>query len=487
VTFSRLPVTLAIGLFLTLFDATAEAQRIAFLATTGPAPQPGELAPLLDALEAQGILVSPSKIRSALGARLPIAAHDPALSSAAYAKLLDQAHSVWIQQPPLEKMLPVLDAAVEVIRRNPILLIRDPSQRERVHKLLVARALAYQRIGDLERSEGSMAELICMSPNHVVSRSKDGPAAEQLYQLTRANQVRRGRGTLTVKVSHPDVQVYVDERITRPGVPITDLIPCLHRVVLLDPLDRARQYEPVVASHRHTLLEVDWDVDPAVHVTPGWIELRFQTETERQQRAELARRLVQLAPGADAFVLIDVIVENRERHVIGSLRAVRGGQVLREASLVMPGTDATALRALARFLGGGPADESIRIHVLIDLAIQRDPAGAGAPARSRSSPWMRTRKYVVSAAAVTAIAGGVAAIYIGQDQPCGAISVNRGPLCPQRVLLIAAGGIAALAGALLAGTAAYFWSTDPPPRRRVGLQLDPGRRGGAVVTTWRFP
>ncbi len=489
----RLFVALSLGLVITLLASHAEAQRVAFVSNAGPPLAPGELAPLFEALEDHGILVSPARVRAALGPRFPMAAHDPALSGAGYAKLLEQAHSVWTQQPPLDKMLPILEAAVEAIRRNPVLLIRDPSQRARVHKLLVARALVYQRAGDLKRSEESMAELICMSPNHVVSRSKDGPAAEQLYQLTRANLARRGRGTLTVKVSHPDVQVYVDERITRPGVPMGDLIPCLHRVVLIDSLDRARQYESVVARNQNTVLEADWDFDPAVHVTPGWVELRFQTETERAQRAELARRLVHSATGADAFVLIDVIVENRERHVIASLRSARGAQILREASYVATGDDAAAMRALARFLGGGPAEPGIRVRVRVDVAVQRDPAGAGASAAAPPARERRIRKYVATIAAGAALAGGLVMIHVGDAQICSADVRDSNGQCPKIVQFGAMGAVTLGIGAVLGGAAGYFWYADRSPRRCpcpcpcIGLQFDPGRRGGAGVATWRLP
>jgi hypothetical protein len=476
----RLFVALSLGFAITVAGSEAEGQRVALVSNAGPSLKPDEFAPLFEALEDQGIRVSPSKVRAALGPRFPMAAHDPALSSAGYAKLLEQALVMWTQQPPLEKVLPVLDAAAEVIRRNPVLLIREPSQRSRVHKLLVARALAYQRAGDLKRSEESMAELICMSPDHVVSRSQDGPAAELLHQSTRANLAKRGRGTLTVKVSKPDVQVYVDERITRPGVPMGDLIPCLHRVVVIDPLDRARQYEPLVARNQHTVLEIDWDVDPTVYEMPSRIELRFQTETERLQRAELAARLVREAPGVDAFVLIDVIIEKYERHVIASLRRARGGQVLREASFVTTGDDAAAMRALARFIGGGPADPSIRVHVRADLAVQRDPAGVGAPAAVPRYGWPRYRKYVYMASTVPVLAGAAAMAYIGFGLHCS-------PECPKNALLIAGSAITALASGGLAGNALYYWVDDPPPHVSVGLQLDSGRRGGFVVATWNLP
>lgn len=483
----RLLVALSLGLAIALAGADAEAQRVAFVSNAGPPLEPGELAPLFEALEDHGILVSPAKVRAALGPRFPMAAHDPALSGAAYAKLLEQAHSVWTQQPPLDKMLPILDATVEAIRRNSVLLIRDPSQRSRVHKIFVARALAYQRAGDLKRSEDSMAELICMSPNHVVSRSKDGPAAEQLYQLTHANLAKRGRGTLTVKVSQPDVQLYVGERITRPGVPLRDLIPCSHRVVLIDPLDRARQYEPAVARNQNTVLEVDWDVDPAVHVAPGWIELRFQTETERAQRAELAGRLLQSATGAGAFVLIDVIIERSKRHVIASLRRVRGAQILREASYVATGDDAAAMRALARFIGGGPAEPGIEVRVRVDLAVQRDPTEPGAPAAAQPARERRGRKYVATFAAGSVIAAGLIMIHVGDAQICSADERDANGQCQKIWRFGAMGAMTLGIGAVLGGAAGYFWFVDrPPPCRCFGLQLAPGLRGGAIVATWRF-
>jgi hypothetical protein len=323
-----------------------------------------------------------------------------------------------------------------------------------------------------------MAELICMSPGYVVSRSKDGPPAEQLYQLTRANLARRGRGALTVKVTRPDVQIYVDERITRPGAPVADLIPCLHRIVVLDSLDRARQYEAMVVKDQHVVLELDWEADPAVHATAGWVELRFQTETERARRAELARRLVRSATKADAFVLIDVIVEDRERHVIASLRAVRRDQILREASFVATGDDAASMRALARFVGGGPAHASIRVRVLPDLSPRRAPARAGAPAAAPAGSGASIHKYALSASALIGIGGGAALIYVATEQRCNAQS------CRGFLLSLAAGTVMLAGGAALGGLAVHHWTAAPPPRRRVGLQLDPGRRGGVLVATW---
>lgn len=472
--------------------APAKARPVVFVSNPEPALEPYKLDRLLEELGKKRFVVYPWMAQMELGPRFPMAAHDPNMTSAGYAKRLEQAYAMWLQQPPLGELLPVLESTVAMIQRNPLLLIRDPSQRVLVHKILVARALAYQRAGNLKRSEDSMAELICMSPSYVVSRSVDGPAAEQLHQQTRANLAKRGRGTLTVKVNHPEVQVYIDERITRPNVPMMDMASCTHRVVLLDPLDRARRYEVDVARNQNTTLEVDWDVDTAVQDMRDWIELRFQTETEYAQRAEIARQLVDSSKaGAEVFVLIDVVTKNGQRRVVGSLRSVRRGQVLREASFAIPVDDEimtliTASRTaweLPHFLAGGLATSGIQVHTVVDLSIQRDPATAGerVAAPRTDSPW--PPRYVLAAGGAVLLGSGIYMLYRAQERNnCNALDS-----CSRHIPLGVGSVIAILLGTGLTEYALVSWLVDLVDPPSVALQLAPGHHGGLLVATWRTP
>jgi hypothetical protein len=317
--------------------------------------------PFLDEMERRGFAALPASVDKRFAGQLPREASDPTLKTDDLARKYDYALAVWRKQPKLEVLLPPLREAAELTFANPGLLVADPTLREPFKKVLIALAIAYQRDGQTPMSDATEQELIRTYPDEVFTRRQAGVDGEQLYDDNRANLARLPRGTLTVTVSDPTLQVYVDEVIRRPGKAIADLIPGPYRIVVVDRNSRARRYDIMVLGGQDAVLKVDWQVDSAFVVKAGWVGFLFQTETDHANEGELARRFVSRATN-DHSVAVVGIAGTAPRRIVATRYGVRSGHVVGKAQVELGSKDdAERARDLAKFIASGTGGSSVTV------------------------------------------------------------------------------------------------------------------------------
>jgi hypothetical protein len=312
----------------------------------------GRLGPFLDEMERLGFDARPDSIRARFRGRLPRLGSDPSKKPADAERLQDYALSVWKRQPPAKELLPPLKQAVTETFDNAAFLIADPNRREPLRRLLIALALTYQRIGDIENAEAIEMELIRSYPNQAVTETQDGPDAAEFYEKVRTSSLALGRGTLTVVVKDPSLQVYIDETARRSNVPNADLVPGPYRVVVIDVNKHARRYDIDVLRSQDSVLDVDWDADSAFVYTGDSAALIFQTRSARVRDAELARRLLRSFDNST----VTLISISRSSGTVADAAhySTQSGRLLRHAQTKLGTKDEQSrLFALARFVAKG--------------------------------------------------------------------------------------------------------------------------------------
>jgi len=314
------------------------------------------IAPFLTELEqlGTGFLTQPRNIQGVLGARAPLPGSTPGMTAADFGKKLDIADATWIRQPALDELLRTLLEAVEAGKRNPVYLVTDASRREVYRRVLLAFAITLKRSGNLTASEEAMAEWIRTFPDQVITRSHDGPDAEQFYLDTRRVLSRRGRGTLTVNVPDLGLQRYVNEVIRRQGVAIPDLLPGLYRVLVVDRYNNARRYAIEVVAGQDPVLHVDGPADFALRITPAYAAFRARDDLGACAGRPGGQPVRGRHDGAPGVVLVKIARADRGVEVAAALHAANRASAIRSASVVLTGNprlDAEHLIALARFVG----------------------------------------------------------------------------------------------------------------------------------------
>ncbi|MEO7734964.1 MAG: hypothetical protein ABIY55_28680 [Kofleriaceae bacterium] len=432
------------------------------------------LGPFLDEMERLGADARPESIRARFRGRLPRLGSEPTKKPADTERLQDYALSVWKRQPPPRELLPPLRQAVTETFDNAAFLIADPNRREPLRRLLIALALTYRRIGDVENAETVEMELIRSYPNQAVTESQDGPDAAELYEEVRTHSLALGRGTLTVTVNDPSLQVYVDETARRPNLPNADLVPGPYRVVVIDVNKHARRYDVEVLRNQDSVLDVDWDADSAFVYTGDSSALIFQTRSARVRGAEVARRL--LRSFDNSTVTLISISRSPGAVADAAYYSTQTGRLLRHAQTKLGTKDEQShLFALARFVAKGL--ESPDVTVLekwggesplasggpVTTAPADDPVGVNTPSAGGATttanspatqPGMSSdgHPHVVPGVVI-----GVGAVALGAGIYLSA-TAKVDPSGPRSQYVYSGPGIGlAVGGALAVGVGVYLW------------------------------
>ncbi len=413
------------------------------------------LQPFVDELEQQHVAALPSSVGKHLGGRLPREASDPTLRIEKLAKSYDYALTLWRQQPKLDALLKPLETAVAMTLANPGFLVADPTLRNSFKSVLGKLAIVYQRDGQTPKSDETERELIRTFPDEVFNRTNSSPEGERLYDDTRANLSKVPRGTLTVMLNDPTLQVYVNEVIRRAEKAIADLVPGTYRVVVVDRNNRARRFDVDVLGGEDSVLHVDWPVDSALVVTPEWIGFLFSTEADRAHEAELARRLVSRVAG-DQSVIVVGIQGTAPRQLVASRYGVHGGVIAKGYIELGQATDDVHARDLAGFVASGETAEGVTVLVPFTRAAPLPPL-LPAPKSAPASPVHTELRH--------------------QDSP----TVQKWP----PILLIAGGLVAIGAGSYLIATDEDPAPPDGPQKKYIRNSGPPGVAatiaGGALV------
>lgn len=365
--------------------------------------------PLLDELEAHGMLARPASVLSRVGGRAPRPGTlDNRRTAAEIIQPADTGYAAYTRGrfADAEAMLKV---ALAQIHRNPALLVLDTNNLDATFKILVALALSQAKRGDTGAAVATMLELIRTFRSQAITRADYGPDAEQFYRAVWKQAQAMGRGQLAITVEADHGVVFVNGQIRGLGKAVLpDLIPGVYRVFVQVPGTSGRQYEVEVHANELTELHVEWALDSALWMTDQWLGLVFATEAERARQGgfagKLARRWHHL------IATVGIVEHGGRPSVMASLYDTTGAAV-RSAVVALAGADEAKLRALARFLAGGsPGDGVIAIRDDTGGAVGR--ASPPAPDLAPSlEPELGTARWIpgvlVGAGTATVVTGGV--------------------------------------------------------------------------------
>ncbi len=185
-------------------------------------------------------------------------------------------------------------------------------------------------------------------------------------------------------------------------------------------------YDIAVEAGQETALEIDWDLDTHLVVSPPWVGLALTEPADADHLLRYARALARLG-GRDQVQLYG-IVESCEHVVVTGVRLdLAGGEHARVARVLLDNNrDRDLLRVLARYLVLGETSPEVLLPGVPD-GCARTTTVAAAPTRHTRHLWPA---YAAATVGALAIAGGVYLVLLDGTGTCGASSASA---CPRRL------------------------------------------------------
>lgn len=400
------------------------------------------LVSLEELLETHGFAARPASIVGLLGGRAPLPGiSDPGKTAAEIAQAVDSGVHAYVVGD-FDAAVATLGKALQLMERNPGLLVTDTKNVDAITRANMTLALALSRLGRTAESTTAMIELIRITRGQPISRSDYGPEADKLYHAV-LKQVRAlGRGSLTITAGDDRAMIFVEGSLRGMGkATLGDLIPGTYRVFVQVPGTTGRRYSIEVTPEQDHYLAVKAQLEEALSISDGWIGFRFHQEAERKQEARLASELARMWTGEGMVAVVGTSELQGKPALVGTLYRT-DGSVVRSASIETDGADRDRLRSLAKFLADGTPDDGLDV-----LSGEKAPAVAAVRRPTRGRVWPA----LLVVGGVGAIAAGVTLYAIDEDPD---------PIGPQEPQYrdTATGGIAiGAAGVVIAGLGAWWW------------------------------
>jgi hypothetical protein len=504
----------------------------------------GLIAKLREELRQREVLVEPRAIAELPNELLPLAGMwDRELELPALTAQLDAGVRAYLRGQ-FSLAARQLEAALALARRNPALVVSDPSAPRWMTQAMVALALTRQRLRQRAEARAAMAEQVRSFPELAVTVADFGSRGAALYGEVRTALEAGPRGGLIVDVSDPDARIYLNEQGRgRGGAFSSDLLPGAYRVLVMVG-GRSRLYRLSVHANEQTRLSVDWAADLRFEASPAWIGLRpAGARRHAREHRRLARRLAfndAIVVGfgrVDGAGVIDEVDEVDEvdaargaaRQLWGAVYERGSGRSLRRGAIggaragaagSAGGGDGEVLARFAEFLRSGRYS---REFAIVDAERARDagaaraedgkdgkdgdggddgddvvPRGAGAlasgrarsarigppaaprPAAADRSPARSTGAIAVAALGLAAIGGGAYFALQASRDSCAECDEDRASTW---AIAMISGGVVSLG---VATFLVFEARRGPTLRGRAALGLQPLLRGGVATLGWQF-
>lgn len=394
-------------------DASADRFAIETYVGARPAEAESVMHVLRPILEARRFIARPAPLQELFVDRAtrPGAA-DPRFDGEKWSANVEKGVNAFINASDdrdFDGVVTILEPLISNVRRNPVVLAREPKYREAMRRALIYYALARERQGrtatahasaatnDIDRAtlskrastaaeqrDATMAELIRSYPNRIIAAKDFGSEAEALFQRTRRELDKLGRARVEIDSGDADAVIYFNEMIEGRGkATIGDLVPGPCRVLIQTSTGDSIQYELQLIPNQTSRVSADLELDPVLVLSP-WVGFNYANERQRAQEAEL---IVKLANGTGAIVAATFNVSQRNGHplVIGTYYAARDGRLVRSALVEMRGhDDIEPLEELVKYLEGGPATDGVvpvqhPAHIPPPTPAPRDGSGTTEP------------------------------------------------------------------------------------------------------------
>lgn len=412
------------------------------------------LRPVIDELDRLGFAARPGSIEKLLGGRAPRPGRlDDGTTVADIKQLIAFGRNAF-DKAKFGDAEAAHRRAVDLIRRNPALLVLDANNEKVTYSAFVGLSLSLFKLKHRAEATEVMLELLRMSSTPI-PQADYGPKAEDIHGDAEKEAQVLGRGSLAIDVHDQRAMIFVDQKFGGMGkIAVGDLIAGPHYVLVQMPGTRGLQYTRTVQPNRPIELDVNWQVESMLHLDDTWAGFVFATEVERGKETIYASDLVRRLGGADVIILRTMLIDGIS-YVVGTQYPANGRAPI--AALVPMSGGEGLLRSLARFLYDGTMAAGLRVLPRASEGASPTVALLDSTSPSRAS-------------LLPKVATGVGALAIA----VGAIEYVRNPYNPQKpaeydgrtpLVEVMLGGSVALGGGV------YLWVRDMRPSSRLTAAL----------------
>jgi hypothetical protein len=209
-----------------------------------------------------------------------------------------------------------------------------------------------------------------------------------------------------------------------------------------------------VRANKATDLDVNWQVESALHFDDSWAGFLFATEVERGRETFYANDLVRHIGGADVIVLRTMSIDNIP-YVVGMQYPANGAAPI-GALVPLKGSDGL-LRSLARFLYDGTMAAGLRVLPGADKGVSQAVSLANEADRPRRSLLPPT---TIAVGALAIAFGSVEYLRHPYDPKNGEVDDGRDPFVG-----------AMLGGSVVLGGGIYWWLREVQPASHLTAAL----------------
>jgi len=409
------------------------------------------IAPVLDELERHGFAVRPDSIRQLLRGRAPLPGRLDAGKTIGDIKRLIAVGRSAFDKGLLEKSEAALRDAVGLIRRNPALLVLDTNNEKVTYNALVSLAMTLAKRGNVTEASSVMLDLLRVS-NAPIPQGDYGPKAQDLHNDAEKQAQAMGRGSLAITVSDSSAMIFVDYTYRGIGrVAIGDQLPGPHHILAQVPGTVGLQYTREVKASASSTLDINWQVESALHLDGLWAGFLLATDAERTRQSSVATELGRRFDGEDVIVVSLQKIEGVD--FVGGIQYPANGDEPIGALVPVNGGEAL-LRSLGTFLYNGTMSAGLRVlHHPLKAEAPADGLLGLRGSNTEHSTWTTAwlPPAVVGAGALTILGATLAYRRTSYDpsNPPSDGTDGRNPVV----------GIM-LGGSLLAGGGVYLWSRN---------------------------
>lgn len=449
--------TLRLVAMIALLHVTAAhaGDRVVLEVSTGPRPDEAShvLSPVLDELSSREFVTGAEVVGRKFEAQVSRAAMAPGGLPADFADQVERGHKEWISGR-FDQAVAILGPLVDAAHASPGAFAQNQPLRDRLLKALFALALSQHRMGDTGAAEFTFGEILRSFPGTILPRGSYGPEAFNLFEQMRKKIGAGNKGRLLIKVSNETAVVFVNEHFEHVGTTVKELLPGEYRVFTQVGKTLSRNHRVVVKPNEEVTVTIDAEFDRAVHSSPTWAGLQFETSADREKLEASYAAMLAAAIDARAVVIVGIDQVKGRPAIVGALINLMNGREIRRASLALePDPPVERLRTLARFLAGEPATGGIDVQINGEAA-----AGAGPSSGVHPEDGARSRRWggwAWLAGGLTVGAGATGAVLLALDGKCpGGV-----PNCVDVYDNAAPGWIAIGGAAVLAGVTIYLIAT----------------------------
>jgi len=374
-----------------------------------PSSQTAMIGPVLRELAQRGFAAQPASILALLGDRAPRPSIVDRDRTAGDIHALAERGYDAFTRGEYKDAVATLSLAVDLIKRNPGLLVFDPGTSAASFHAFVGLALGQSKLGQAAESAETMTELIRTFRTQPVTRAAYGPQAEQFFLSVQKQTEAMGRGNLAITTESQAAVIFVNGEWRGTGhATLTQLLPGSYRVFIQVPGTTGRQYHVAVRADETSKLDVNCQADSRLTVSETWIGFELSSEADQAREpiyaSALARRWEQ-----DTIVVIDATRVRGAQALIGTMYGASGNVVRR--ALAVPRGDPMTLRSLARFLVDGTPSADLRIATA--AGGQLDLRDGDATRRDDGTPVLA---WSFVAGGALAIGAGIGLLVVDEDR-----------------------------------------------------------------------